>query len=250
MKFPNPQALEEKNLSQLNRLMEEAQVKNYLANHPDFLQKNPQLLTHMELSHGDGETTSLVERQVKVLRERNQVLQGQLIDMLHAAHNNENLLIECNRFMLDLLGCDDLQSLSAKIITSLKADFTLDDVALVLVGDFPVASPAQIFENADALKQLLDCQFPDSQPLCGRLGAAPKKALFGELSKDLQSFALVPLGEGCEFGLLALASNDVSRFEPEMGTLFIELIGKIVTHLSQSYRLNPVDRSNQSATSV
>ena len=30
MKFPNPQALEQGNISQLNQLMEEAQVKYYL----------------------------------------------------------------------------------------------------------------------------------------------------------------------------------------------------------------------------
>ena len=45
MKFPTPQALEKAEVSRLNILMEEAQVKNYLANNPDFLQrfrvKNP-----------------------------------------------------------------------------------------------------------------------------------------------------------------------------------------------------------------
>lgn len=238
MKFPNPQALEKNEASHLNLLMEEAQVKNYLANNPDFLQKNPQLLTHMELSHKEQGATSLVERQIKVLRERNMVMQGQLIEMLHSAHNNEKLLVQCNHFMLSLLETDNLQALATKVITLLKQDFDLDGVALVLVGNYDCAAPAQIFANTGEIKSLLNCQFPDSEPLCGRLEEAPRKALFGDLCKDLESFALIPLGEQCEFGLLALASKDVERFEPDMGTLFIELIAKIVAHLSKRYETN------------
>ncbi|WP_444996357.1 DUF484 family protein [Aliikangiella sp. IMCC44359] len=235
MKFSNSQALEEGKISRLNQLMEEAQVKNYLANNPDFLLKNPQLLTHMELNHGCEAATSLVERQIKVLRERNQTMQGQLIEMLHAAHNNEKLLIQCNHFMLELLQAKDLKSLCFNIRALLKKDFNIDDAALVLVGNYHQAEPAQVYDDASEIRALLKCQFPDSQPLCGRLEMEPKKALFGELSKNLESFALIPLGEECKHGLLALASSDVSRFAPEMGTLFIELIANLVTHLTKSY---------------
>ncbi|MET1255676.1 DUF484 family protein [Aliikangiella maris] len=236
MKFPNPQALEEDNISRLNQLMEEAQVKNYLANHPDFLVKNPQLLTHIELNHDFGDdATSLVERQIKVLRERNQTLQGQLIEMLHAAHNNEKLLIQSNQFMIDLLQANSLVELCTNIRLFLKRDFNIDDVALVLVGTFSQTGPAKVVAEPEQIKQLLNCQFPDSQPLCGRLEAEPKAELFGDFGKDLQSFALIPLGEGCRHGLLALASTDVSRFAPEMGTLFIELIANLITHLIKNY---------------
>ena len=235
MKFPSPQALEEGKVSRLNQLMEEAQVKNYLANNPDFLIKNPQLLTHMELNHGCEQTTSLVERQIKVLRDRNQTMQGQLIDMLHAAHNNESLLVQCNHFMLELLQTEDLPTLCNKIVHLLKKDFSLDGVALILVGNYPAAEPAKVVQDASEIKTLLNCQFPDNQPLCGRLESAPKKALFGDLSQDLASFAMIPLGDECQYGLLALASNDVSRFDPNMGTLFIELIAKLVAHLTQRH---------------
>ncbi len=235
MKLSNPQALEEGNVSHLNRLMEEAQVKNYLVNHPQFLQQNPELLAHMELSHHVGKTTSLVERQIKVLREKNQSLQGKLVEMLLAAHNNEKLLLDCNQFMLELLDTENIQSLCASIINLLKRDFNLDGAALILVGQYPPADPALIYYAASDIKKLLNCQFPDSQPLCGRLEVEPKRVLFGEMGRELQSCALIPLGEQCEYGLLALASKEVDRFEPEMGTLFIELIANLITHLTRQY---------------
>jgi uncharacterized protein len=235
MKFQNPQALDTAEVSELNLMMQEAQVKNYLANNPDFLQKNPQLLTHMELSHDPDGATSLVERQIKVLRERNQVMQSQLIEMLHSAHNNEQLLIQTNHFMLNLLQANNLQSLCHKAVSLLKQDFDIDDVAIALIDQQADIGPAKLFDNVEQIKALLNCQFPDSQPLCGRLEKGPKLKLFGEQAQDLESFAIIPLGESCGLGLLVLASKDAHRFEPEMGTLFIELIANLMSHLLQSY---------------
>jgi uncharacterized protein YigA (DUF484 family) len=238
MKLTDPQILDlnkRENLTRLYEMMDEAKVKQYLLDHPRFLVRNPELLSHIELKYGEQETFSLVERQVKTLRDKNSQLQGQQIEMLQTAHANEELLEMCNRFMFELLECSDLNSLSSRIVTDLKKMFDLDGVALVLVGDYDVGAPAQIFSSTEEISQLLDCHFPDNQPLCGRLGQAPKLALFGELSYNFQSCALVPMGKGCENGLLALASKDIARFDPEMGTLFIELIANYVSALVKPY---------------
>jgi len=239
MKLSQPQVLETKkdkeNLARLYEMMDEAKVRQYLLDNPKFLIKNPELLSHIELQYGEQETFSLVERQVKTLRDKNSQLQGQQIEMLQTAHANEELLVQCNQFMLDLLGHEDLTALNSRIINDLKNTFGLDGVALVLVGDYPHCAPAQVFDKPEQIKSLLNCQFPDNQPLCGRLGQAAKLALFGELSYNYQSCALIPLGNGCENGLLALASTDVSRFDPDMGTLFVELIAKHIGALVTSY---------------
>lgn len=239
MKLSQPQVLftkkNKEDLARLTEMMDDAKVKQYLLDRPDFLIKNPELLSHIELNYGEQETFSLVERQVKTLRVKNSQLQGQQIEMLQLAHANEELLILCNQFMLDLVGCSDLTTLSSRIISLLKKLFDLDGAALILVGNFDNCPPAQVFESSQQIRELLDCQFPDNQPLCGRLGQAPKLALFGELSHDYQSCALIPLGSGCENGLIALASKDVARFDPDMGTLFVELIAKYVCALTTPY---------------
>jgi len=232
MKFTQPQVLttdkNKQNLAKLNEMMDDARVKQYLLDNPKFLVNNPELLSHIELDHAQENTFSLVERQVKALRDKNSHLQGQQIEMLQMAFANEELLKLCNQFMLELVDCQDLAALTSRIVNRIKNLFGLDGVAVVLVGQYKNASPAQVFSNPDQLKTLLNCQFPDNQPLCGRLNQGSKVALFGELSQDFQSCALVPLGEGCEKGLLALASKDVARFSPEMGTLFVELIAKYI----------------------
>jgi len=239
MNLTQAQMLERSKTSEANErlyeVMNEAKVKQFLLEHPRFIIDNPELLTHIELKYGEQETFSLVERQVKTLRDKNTELQGQQIDMLQTAHANEKLLILCNQFMLELVESSDLNSLASNIITRLKQMFELDDAALLLVGDYKVSSPVFLYDDAEKVKDLLNCQFPDNQPLCGRLGQSVKEALFGEDSYSYQSCALVPLGKGCEHGLIALASKDVSRFDPNMGTLFVELIANYICALVTPY---------------
>ena len=219
----------------LYELLDEAKVKQYLLKNPRFLLDNPELLTHIELQYGEQDTFSLVERQVKTLRDKNSQLQGQQIEILQTAHANEELLILCNQFMLELVGSTNFETLCNRITTGLKQIFDLDDAALVLVGEYSENSTALHYDSAEKIKELLNCQFPDNQPLCGRLGQTPKAELFGEESYTYQSCALIPLGKGCEHGLIALASKDVSRFAPDMGTLFVELIANFICALVTPY---------------
>ena len=49
----------------------EEQTIEYLKSAPDFFLKNPEILQYVEIPHESGPATSLVERQVSILRERN-----------------------------------------------------------------------------------------------------------------------------------------------------------------------------------
>ena len=57
------------------------------------------------------------------------------------------------------------------------------------------------------------------------------QAWFGEAAPHLKSFALVALArDGLPFGVIALASEDPKRFYPEMGTLYLQRIGELLSH--------------------
>ena len=49
----------------------EQQVTDYLRKHKSYFSSHPDLLSEIELPHRNGNTISLVEKQVAVLRERN-----------------------------------------------------------------------------------------------------------------------------------------------------------------------------------
>jgi len=223
-------------LDRFNHMMEEAAVRQYLCDNPDFFVKQPDLLSHIDLAHKEGELPSLVERQVKTLRVKNQSLQIQLVEMLQSAFRNEELLNNCNRFLLNLLNAKDLNSLVNQILTGLRTEFDLDATALILIGDYNTCHPAKIFTQVEDIKNLLNNQFPENKSLCGRLENSIKVEFFGELASEINSSALIPLGDNCRFGLLAIASKDESRFAPEMGTLFIELIAKTVVGMIRMHK--------------
>ena len=70
------------------------------------------------------------------------------------------------------------------------------------------------------------------KPICGPLSEEQSEALFATRSNDvpaLASAAMIPLGTSGVHGALVLASRKGERFVPDMGTLFLELMGELVT---------------------
>src|ERR1700680_3535932 len=68
-------------------------VAEYLQTYPDFFERNSPLLIKLRLPHlrDVGATVSLVERQVEVLRERNQSLERKLKELVDVARGNDAL---------------------------------------------------------------------------------------------------------------------------------------------------------------
>jgi uncharacterized protein YigA (DUF484 family) len=70
-----------------------------------------------------------------------------------------------------------------------------------------------------------------STPYTGHHAVYESQAWFGEAAPHLKSFALVKLErDGLTFGVVALASEDTKRFYPEMGTLYLQRVGELVSH--------------------
>ena len=75
-------------------------VAQYLQTYPDFFERNSALLARLRLPHvrNSGQTVSLVERQVDVLRERNLGLERKLNELIDVARTNEALTDKIHRF--------------------------------------------------------------------------------------------------------------------------------------------------------
>ena len=66
-------------------------VREYLKNHDDFLQRYPDMLDYLHVSHASGSAISLVEKQVSVLRERNTEIRQRLKTLTANAKDNDML---------------------------------------------------------------------------------------------------------------------------------------------------------------
>jgi uncharacterized protein YigA (DUF484 family) len=191
----------------------ENDVTNYLAANPDFLARHPELLETLVVPHGTGDAAvSLVERQVKVLRERQAVNRERLADLLRVARGNDELAARIHSLTLRLLRARDRAAIEQQLATSLREDFGIE--AFRLLG----TATAE-----------LETLLASGQPRCGHFAPNQRALLFGAEADSIASMALIPIGAVANRGVLALGSAEASRFNPGMSTDFLARIGELIT---------------------
>jgi len=210
------------------------QVSDYLASHPDFFDKHPELLASMQLSHSSGKAVSLIERQVQVLRDQNQELKKRLLELVDVARDNDRLSERVHRLTLDLLNAGSLTELIDSLEHNLRNEFMADAIVLHLPAldeSRQRECGARPLEVDDALKNLLPTPLIDNRPQCGRPKREQAEFLFGDQAAAIESCAVIPLGDYASGGLLSIGSREVNRFNPCMGTLFLSHLGELVAGL-------------------
>jgi uncharacterized protein YigA (DUF484 family) len=213
-------------------------VADYLQAYPDFFERNSQLLTKLRLPHlrDSGSTVSLVERQVEVLRERNQALERKLKELVDVARSNDALADRIHRLSQRLIRTHTLLETVNAIETSLREDFDAMHSVLVLfleearslqpdAGQFLRVGNASD-EDIKTFESLLTA----GKPRCGQVRDAQRDFLFGKDSVAIGSVALTPLGQKGALGILAIGASDAERFHPGMSTEFLSRIGELVTY--------------------
>lgn len=212
-------------------------VAEYLQTYPDFFERNSPLLTKLRLPHlrDAGATVSLVERQVEVLRERNQSLDRKLKELVDVARANDALADRIHRLSQRLIRAHTLLETIGAVETSLREDFDAMHSVLVLFLE-----QARSLEGAGRFLRSAEPTDPDiksfesllqsGKPRCGQVRDGQRDYLFGKDSVEIGSVALTPLGPKGELGILAIGASDAERFHPAMSTEFLSRIGELVTY--------------------
>lgn len=208
------------------------QVADYLHQHPDFFDQHPALLAALDIAHAPEGAVSLVERQVRTLRERNRVLESQLSELLQVARENETLVVRLHQLGLRLLGSQPLPQTLEKVYASLRDGYDAEAVTLLLFDAARAGEregPAYYVDpDAPAHSSWLSKLMANGRPRCGEFDAAWLEQLFGDSAGKIASSALVPLLAPEPVGLLAIGSHQRERFTPAMGTDFLARIGELV----------------------
>ena len=211
-------------------------VRDYLGQHPDFFEQNPDVFEAINISHDSGKAISLVERQVIQIRERNKDLSGQIDQILSTAQENEVLMEKTKRLVLNLIKANDLNSLIKALNVSLKSDFSTEFFSLTLIdnGSIPSKTSANIVSKNDA-EENIGTLITAKKAVCGVRSDKEIALLFGKQADNIGSIIALPLKNTDTFGFLALGHSDSEFYSDEIGTVFIDYIGDLLNELIPKY---------------
>lgn len=201
------------------------QVGQFLKDHPDFFTDNPDLLAQLNVAHPHtGQAISLGERQVMLLRDRTRNLENKLKELIQFAEENDAIGEKMHHLSLGLMRARTLSAALQALYLDLSEQFAIPHVSLRVwnIG-FDLPEFNQVSDDLRAMEAML------SQPSCGHDVPQEVVGWFGEAGPHLRSFALTPLRETNVEGLLVMASEDPKRFYPEMGTLYLNWLGELIS---------------------
>ncbi len=215
-------------------------VIDYLERNPDFFERHPQLLTRLRIPHDRGPATvSLVERQVQVLRDKNQSLDGKLREFVDVARSNDQLIGNIHNLSCRLIRARGTLAIIDALEASLREDFGACEWLLVLTRtDVPELSRIQhrhlrVAQRNDAELRAFETFFESSKPRCGQIRDSQRDYLFGADTTAIGSAALIPLGPSpgpnSSYGVLAIGSHDAERFTTTMSTDYLSRIGELLS---------------------
>jgi len=225
----------QENLQPREPLPEEAIIE-YLQQHPEFLTHHADLLDITFPPAGDA-TVSLIKQKITLLRDKNQQLrkenqqwQRKWDDLVVVAQENEQLNERIRRLIVALISVTEIDDFFHTLYSTLCNEFNTDTVVVRCFEVPGSTNERQEFVEYDAqVFTLFDSVLENHQPLCGQLATEQLDYLFP--NSKIASAALIPLSTHKSRGLLAMGSQDASRFHTDMATDFLKYLGEVLSQL-------------------
>lgn len=206
-------------------------VARYLAEHPDFFERHPELLGMINIPHPqNGQAISLVERQSLLLRERIRALEARIAEMLRHGEENDVIADKVVQWARALLLQVDPAQLPSTAVEELKRLFAVPFGAIRVWDVLPEYAGLACAEAvSDDVKRLASSM---QAPFCGSNVGFEAARWMAADEGAIRSLAMLPLRVGASpdaFGLLVLGSPDKDRFQITMGTAFLARIAELAS---------------------
>ena len=206
-------------------------VLDYLESNPDFFNRNEEALSRVVLQHNSGDAASIIERQIKTLRNRNQKIDTQVSEMISLAKLNEEIFSKIRALCTSMIDIETWQqlneSLATHFLTNFKADYILcniEESSSTLSLDHIKFEEIRIGESFKT----------GTEPLCLQLREEEMHDLFGSIHKKGQrteSVLIIPFGSRDRKGFLSVGSKDPLRFNSNMETMFATFISSLLSRV-------------------
>ena len=203
--------------------------------HPEFFEIYANMLADIQVPNPhDGRAIPLSQRQILALRDKNQILQDKLEELILFGKENDAIAEKMHDLAVSLLTFRRLPDLLNGLIFALRENFLVPHTALRIwnIGvdeplppeSLPVSS--EVHSIAESLPH----------PYCGPHVPDEIRSWFGEQGEHLRSFAMTALRQDQTIGLLVMGSEEPQRFYPEMGTVYLARLGELASAALRRFR--------------
>ena len=190
-------------------------VELYLLKNTDFFLTRESIVSELNFKHAPGKAESLLERQVRKLRNEQKELLNKLSIFLSNASENEELFTKSKALIIKLVTAEDEDTLVELMLTSLKEIFSVD------------AAHLKFFTNSqmNSLEENTGMSFSVGETKYGSFANDKIKILFGDDS--IKSVVISVFKNKNRIGLLLIGSKVKTRYLGDEDTTFIEFIRDI-----------------------
>lgn len=205
------------------------QVAQYLKKHPDFFINRDSLLEQITLPHESGKAISLLERQVKILRERSIESRHTLNALMENAKYNDQLFSVTRTLILALLMEDDVSQIASATEANLNTQPGIDASSVILFETGHLHNVDNMrLESTEFLQTGFPTLLRDRKTLCQRIDRDTAAFLFPHRGSGIRSVALCPIGHERMLGILAIGNKSEDYFNGDLDTLFLDFIGEVL----------------------
>ena len=197
-------------------------VELFLLEHTDFFLSRESLVGELSFKHGTEGTSSLLEMQVRRLREEQSRLMDMLTSFVSTGKDNEELFFKSKNLTLSLISSNDLAEVKQTVESFFIDNFQVDACHLEILAD----------------KELKTLEDETGLPMNkGAIHIGPfskeKMLSFFDSDKILSGMiSVLKLKKG--FGLLKIGSHDQTKYLGDGDTTFIEYIRDIIVSVLES----------------
>jgi uncharacterized protein YigA (DUF484 family) len=191
-------------------------VEIFLLENIDFFVSRESLVSELSFKHDSGGASSLLEMQVRRLRDEQSRLMEMLTSFVSTGQDNEDLFLKSKTLTLALIKTKDIDSIIETVESFFQDIIGTDTCNLVLVSD----------QEVQELESVTGIEMNKNSIHMGPFSQEKMSYLFQD--EEMLSGVISIFKVKNKFGLLKIGSKDQTKYLGDGDTTFIEYIRDVI----------------------
>ena len=206
----------------MDKKLDAKDVELYLLENTDFFVSRESLVSELSFKHDAEGASSLLEMQVRKLRDEQSRLMDMLTGFVSTGKENEELFFKSKNLTLSLISSNEFDEIKKTVELFFQENFEVDSCILETLSDAELQKLEKITGldmNKDAIHM-------------GPLSKEKMAAFFSNDAIKSAVISVMKLEKG--FGLLKLGSIEATKYLGDGDTTFIEYIRDVIVRVLES----------------